>query len=160
MQNLIHALTRPALALIAALAAATCTAQETLTPWPDTGAAKRPYIFTQQHNMPVPPEDGGPRIVIRAGYPLQVQLPGNPALWSFVPEDSRHVAYLGRTMVYSPDRIPGTASLLVFDLDLAPEAVDGTLGQFTFATADLPASLDKVLPDGRFVVYFKVVDPG
>ena len=134
-------------------------AEPTYQPWEDAGAAKRPYIFTQQHNAQSPDGANRWKQLIRLGYPIQVQLPGNPALWSFQPDASRNVTYLGRTMVYSPDRIAGTSSVFVFDLALAPNAIDGTEGYFTFTTDELPPSLDNVVPDGVFTVYFSVIDP-
>ncbi|WP_135502401.1 hypothetical protein [Roseovarius aestuariivivens] len=127
--------------------------------WDQHGAAKRPYIFTQQHNAVIQSDTEAPAQLIRLGYPLQVQLPGNPALWTFQPEESHHVEYLGRTMVYSPNRIAGTESILVFDLALSADAADGTEGQFTFKTEELPASLENVVPDGIYVVRFQVIDP-
>ena len=97
--------------------------------------------------------------MIRLGYPLQVQLPGNPALWTFQPDASLNVEYLGRTMVYSPNRIEGTESIQVFDLALTPDAASGTQGYFTFTTEELPPSLDKVVPGGIYVVHFEVIEP-
>lgn len=127
--------------------------------WEHEGTAKRPYIFTQQHNVENRPDAAGRVQLIRLGYPLQVQLPGNPALWTFQPDASSHVTYLGRTMVYSPDRIEGTESVLVFDLALEMDVEEGTEGQFTFTTDALPAALDNVVPGGVYVVRFKIIDP-
>ena len=128
-------------------------------PWQQDGVAKRPYIFTQQHNVGDKPDGETGGQLIRLGYPLQVQLPGNPALWTFQADSSLNVEYLGRTMVYSPNRIAGTESLLVFDLALSPNAKSGSEGYFTFTTEGLPSSLDQVVPGGVYVVHFEVIDP-
>lgn len=149
-----------ALATLAAMMLGQALQAETdYPPWTQDGPAKRPYIFTQQHNVANRPDTKGRVQLIRLGYPLQVQLPGNPSLWTFQPDQSRNVVYLGRTMVFSPDRIDGTSSILVFDLALAPNAADGTEGQVTFTTEELPPSLDNVVPNGVFVVRFTVIDP-
>lgn len=146
-------------AAIAALIAQAAAAETKYQPWQQDGVAKRPYIFTQQHNVlnKTDGEAGGQ--LIRLGYPLQVQLPGNPALWTFQPDASLNVEYLGRTMVYSPNRIEGTESIQVFDLALTPDAASGTQGYFTFTTAELPPSLDRVVPGGIYVVHFAVIEP-
>ena len=142
-----------------ALVALPATAETKFQPWQQEGVAKRPYIFTQQHNAEIRPGTPEWAQFIRLGYPLQVQLPGNPALWTFRPEESQLVEYRGRTMVYSPNRIDDTQSLLVFDLALSPEAQHGSEGYFTFTTNELPQSLDNVVPGGVFVVHFTVIDP-
>ena len=146
-------------ALIVAFAATGTVADTGLKPWPDHGNAKRPYIFTQQHNVENRPDTEGRVQLIRLGYPLQVQLPGNPAIWSFQPDASEYVEYRGLTMVYSPNRIDGTESLLVFDLALSDDARHGTEGYFMFITEELPAAIDNVVPGGVFVVRFQVIDP-
>ena len=128
-------------------------------PWQQEGVAKRPYIFTQQHNVGNKPDGETGGQLIRLGYPLQVQLPGNPALWTFQADASLNVEYLGRTMVYSPNRIEETESILVFDLALSPDAMSGSEGYFTFTTEELPSSLDQVVPGGVYVVRFEVIDP-
>ncbi|SIS89384.1 hypothetical protein SAMN05421759_105179 [Roseivivax lentus] len=130
---------------------------ETL-PWPDD-AVKRPYIFTQQHNVDGRPDAESRIQKIRLDWPLQVQLPGNPAVWTFVEDQSVLVEPRGRTMVYSPNRIDGTESIFVFDFALAADAKDGDAGVITLATEELPASLAPVMPNGVFVVKFHVIDP-
>ncbi len=152
-------LTRTAAALIIAFSTSASLAETAASPWQQEGVAKRPYIFTQQHNVENRPDAAGRVQLIRLGYPLQVQLPGNPTLWTFQANSSSHVEYRGRSMVYSPNRITGTESILVFDLALSPDAVDGTDGYFTFTTDTLPQSLENVVPGGIYVVYFKVIDP-
>ena len=142
-----------------ALSAGSLFAETTYPSWESNGSGNRPYIFTQQHNVENRPDAEGRVQLIRLGYPLKVQLPGNPALWTFQPEASKNVEYRGRTMVYSPDRIAGTESILVFDLVLAPDALPGSEGHFTFTTDELPPSLDNVIPEGVYVVRFSVIDP-
>ncbi len=127
-------------------------------PWPDE-PVKRPYIFTQQHNMNGR-TDAGERVqTIRLGWPLQVQLPGNPTVWTFVEDQSALVEPRGRTMIYSPDRIDGTESIFIFDFALRTDAQDGDTGVITLATEELPASLEAVIPNGTFVIEFQVIDP-
>lgn len=153
-------MTRLGLALLLASLGTGAFAETRYLPWPEDGAAPRPYIFTQQHNVENRPDAEGRVQLIRKGYPLQVQLPGNPAIWSFRAGESENVAYRGRTMVYSPNRIAGTESLLVFDLELSPEVRDGDEGRITFTTDQLPSALERVVPGGVFVLRFTVIDPG
>ncbi len=152
-------MTRFGLALLLACLGTGILAETQYPPWSGSITAPRPYIFTQQHNVENRPDAEGLVQVIRKGYPLQVQLPGNPAIWAFRAEASENVAYRGRTMVYSPNRIHGTESLLVFDLELSPEARAGDEGRITFTTDRVPDSLDRVIPGGVFVIRFTVIDP-
>lgn len=127
--------------------------------WPET-KAPRPYIFTQQNNIQDRPDITDRIQKVRIGYPLQVQLPGNPAVWSFDAEASALVEPRGRAMVYSPFRIEGTQSIFVFDFALSQAAVDGDKGRITLFTDDLPLSLKNVIPSGVYTVEFTVFDPG
>ena len=125
--------------------------------WQDNPATKSPYIFTQQHNVNGR-DDANMRVqLIRLGWSLQVQLPGNPAVWTFDAKDSDLIEPRGRTMVYSPTRIEGTESLFVFDFALPSTAKAGDHGTITLSTTELPQSLENVMPNGVFVVNFSVI---
>ena len=152
-------LIRHAAALGFAVLATPSMAETPAPSWDHDGNAKLPYIFTQQHNVENRPDAEGRVQLIRRGYPLQVQLPGNPAVWTFDADASALVEYRGRTMVYSPNRIAGTHSILVFDLAVSPDAKAGAEGKFTFTTDALPASLENVVPGGVYVVRFTLIDP-
>jgi len=127
--------------------------------WDNTRLAKRPYVFAQQHNVNGRPDAEGRVQRIRLGWPLQVQLPGNPAVWTFAPQDSPLIEPRGRTMVYSPNRIGDTQSIFVFDFVLSSDAKPGDTGAITLTTQELPQSLGRVVPTGIFVVEFSVIDP-
>lgn len=125
--------------------------------WHDNEARKTPYIFTQQHNIDGRAKSKAPAQLIRLGWPLQVQLPGNPAVWIFDAQDSALIEPRGRAMVYSPNRVEGTESLFVFDFALPETAKPGDSGKITISTQEVPQSLDKVMPNGVFVVEFSVI---
>ncbi|MEM7425590.1 MAG: hypothetical protein AAF441_05810 [Pseudomonadota bacterium] len=114
----------------------------------------RPYIFTQQHN-------GKPGQFIRLGWPLQVQLPGNPSVWTFQAGESSKIEPRGHALVFSPHRIDGTHSIFVFDFALSADAKAGDEGVITITTDPeiLPDSLNKVLPAGKYQIKFKVMHP-
>ena len=114
----------------------------------------RPYIFAQQHN-------GKPGQLIRLGWPLQVQLPGNPTVWTFQADESSKVEPRGHVLVFSPHRISGTHSIFVFDFALSADAKAGDEGMITITTspAELPDSLSKVVPDGKYQIKFKIMHP-
>ena len=115
-------------------------------------AAKPPYIFVQQHNA-----KGGQ--FVRLGWPLQVQLPGNPNVWTYKPNQSTLVEPRGRTLIFSPGRIDLTQSIYVFDFVLSPHAKVGDQGIITLTTPTLPVSLQNVLPGGRYQIKFTVSTP-
>ena len=117
---------------------------------------------TVYHCHILPHEDNGMMAnmrvqLIRLGWSLQVQLPGNPAVWTFDAKDSDLIEPRGRTMVYSPTRIEGTESLFVFDFALPSTAKAGDHGTITLSTTELPQSLENVMPNGVFVVNFSVI---
>ncbi|WP_390914083.1 multicopper oxidase domain-containing protein [Pseudosulfitobacter sp. SM2401] len=117
---------------------------------------------TVYHCHILPHEDNGMMAkmrvqLIRLGWPLQVQLPGNPAVWTFDAKDSDLIEPRGRTMVYSPTRIEGTQSLFVFDFALPSTAKPGDHGTIPLSTTELPQSLKNVMPNGVFVVEFAVI---
>ncbi|GAA4643857.1 hypothetical protein GCM10023115_18170 [Pontixanthobacter gangjinensis] len=111
---------------------------------------RQPYIFVQQHN-------GKPGQKIRKGWPIQVQLPGNPAIWTFDAKQSRNVVPLGKTLVYSPDRIDGMESLFIFDLALELDAEAGQMGEIVYTTDDPLPSLNRVIPNRVFRVQFEII---
>ncbi|WP_299684411.1 hypothetical protein [uncultured Tateyamaria sp.] len=148
-----------AIALVVLVVTDTLSAETQYPHWNNDTLDKRPYIFTQQNN--VEGREGAPPHTqkVRIGYPLQVQLPGNPAVWTFDAGVSTLVEPRGWTMVFSPDRIPGTQSIFVFDFVLSPDAAHGDEGVIVLTTSDLPEALDMVLPQGVFAVKFQVIDP-
>lgn len=164
MRDLIRSHPWPRLAALA-LAGLTCLTPAAVAPasadepaWPND-PVRRPYIFTQQHNVEGRPDVAGRIQQVRLGWPLQVQLPGNPAIWRFASDRSALVEPRGQAMIHSPARIEGTESILMFDFVLAPEAKAGDEGVITLTTTDLPHSLDRVIPTGVFVIEFSVIDP-
>lgn len=116
------------------------------------GRGKAPYIFVQQHNLIA-------RQIVRTGWPLQVQLPGNPTVWTFQKDQSTNVETRGHAIVYSPGRIAGTDSLFIFDFVLAPDVKAGDQGVITITTRNAPMSLLQVVPDGFYQIKFTVAGP-
>ncbi len=127
--------------------------------WSSDGQIKRPYIFTQQNNVKGRSNPLGGAQYVRLGWPLQVQLPGNPAVWAFSASQSRLVEPHGHTMVYSPHRIEDTDSIFVFDFVLSANAKPGDIGVITLTTARMPDSLNKVIPLSIYSVEFTIIDP-
>jgi hypothetical protein len=134
--------------VLAALSAYSWPAQT--APFEDT-VDPRPYIFVQQNNA-------RPTQQVRLGYPLQVQLPGNPAVWHYQPKGSALVEQRGQAMVFSPGRIDDTQSIFVFDFVLADDAKPGDTGVITIISPNPPASLSNVVPGGVWQVRFEVID--
>lgn len=115
-------------------------------------ADKRPYIFTQQHN-----NVKGQRV--KAGWPLQVQLPGNPSVWSFDAARSVNVEPRGQAMVFSPERIAGTTSIFIFDFAISAGAQPDDTGMITITSANPPESLNHVIPNGVYQIEFVIDAP-
>lgn len=111
---------------------------------------KRPYIFTQQHNNNASQK-------VRLGWPLQVQLPGNPAVWTYQDDESKTVSPRGSAMVFSPGRIDGTSSIYIFDFVLAENAKPGDEGIITITSSNPPESLNRVTPDGVYQIKFVIL---
>lgn len=115
----------------------------------DRAQGKAPYIFTQQHNAILMQQ-------IRLGWPLQVQLPGNPAVWTVQLDENLFVEPRGRTLLYSPERIDYTQSLFIFDFALSAQAKAGDSGRIVITTDKLPSSLANVIPCGRYTIDFLI----
>ena len=119
------------LAAILILTAGTAFADQ-----PVTGA--QPYIFTQAHS--------GHSQSVQSGAALQVQLPGNPALWRFDSQASKNISFLGASPTFSPGRIPQTEALYNFNFVLT----GGEQAIIVIRTDELPPDLEETVPGGVF----------
>ena len=137
--------TIPALALALAAMAPVAMAQ-------DTGAFR--YVFTQSYANP--PGTDGRAQKIRAGVPVQVQLPAGPAVWKFAAADSRNVALAGEGRYPSPGRIPGTDRIQTFDFNVT---LGAERAEIVIRADYVPPILQPMIPDGRYVVQLELVAP-
>ena len=140
-------------AILAVLLATTTACSAQIPAWSvEDGQNRAPYIFVQQHNGKTPQR-------VRLGWPLQVQLPGNPTVWTFQKDQSANVEPRGRSLVFSPGRIEGTQSVFIFDFVLAPNARAGDTGIITITSRNAPMSLLQIIPDGQYQIRFEITNP-
>ncbi|MCG6904074.1 MAG: hypothetical protein LJE68_15475 [Rhodobacter sp.] len=112
------------------------------------------YVFTQSYKNPADPP--GRMQPIRAGVPVQVQLPAGPGVWVYDAGESSNVALTGEGSFDSPDRIAGTDTIQTFSFAVADGA---DRAKIVVTTDNLPPSLADIVPGGVFDLSLQVVSP-
>ena len=104
----------------------------------------RPFVFVQGHS--------GSAQAVPAGRAIQVQLPVGPKTWA-LDGDSRNVAVVQRSLYPSPNRIPDSSAVQVFDLEILG---DGP-AYVVFTSYGPPSGLPGYVGEGRFELTLETV---